>query len=156
MSDSFTVREYETTDADAVQRLHEERSWDVEHSQPEHEVYADLDDIEGTYLETGGAFLVGEHDGTVVATGGVEPVDAETVVLKRLRVDPAYQRNGYGDALLTELERRAEDGGYTEMVIDETGMNTTAQAFLEAHDFEVTETSIYLGTELLSYRKALA
>lgn len=156
MSSSFTVRRYEASDAEAVVELHEQRSWDVAHPEPEHEVYDDIDDIEGAYLDAGGEFLVGLEDDHLVATGGYDPVDDETVVLKRLRVDPAYQRQGYGDALLTELEARAEAAGYDEMIIDETGMNTTAQAFLESHGYEVTATDIHLGTELLSYRKPLA
>lgn len=156
MTSDFTVRQYESADADAVEELHEQRTWDVEHSLPEHEVYADLDDIEGAYLDAGGDFLVGLEDDHLVATGGFEPVNDSTVVLKRLRVDPAYQRQGYGDAVLTELESRAKAAGYEEMIIDETGMNTTAQAFLEDHGYEVTGTDIHLGTELLSYRKPLA
>ena len=156
MTSEFTVRQYEPADEEAVVELHEQRTWDVEHSEPEHEVYADLDDIEGTYLDAGGEFLVGLEDGHLVATGGIERVDDETVVLKRLRVDPAYQRNGYGNTLLEELEARAVEAGYAEMIIDETGMNTTAQAFLEDHGFEVTETTVHLGTELLSYSKPLA
>lgn len=156
MSGSFTLRRFESDDAEAVEQLHEERSWDVSHPEPEQEIYADIVDIQGSYLDVDGEFLVGFANDTLVATGGYEPLDDETVVLKRLRVDPAYQRNGYGEALLEELESRAQAAGYEEMIIDETGMNTTAQAFLENHGYEVTETNIHLGTELLSYRKALA
>lgn len=155
MGSELTVRRFEPDDSEAIHELHEQRTWDVDHAEPEHEVYEDLDDIEGVYLDSGGEFLVGFEGETLVATGGIEPVDDETVVLKRLRVDPAYQRNGYGNALLGELEASAEAAGFEEMIIDETGMNTTAQAFLEDHDFEVTETTIHLGTELLSYRKTL-
>lgn len=155
MASDFTVRQYESGDSEGITELHEQRSWDVTHSEPEHEVYEDLDDIEGAYLDTGGEFLVGLEDGTLVATGGYEPVDEGTVVLKRLRVDPAYQRNGYGKQLLEALEARAVEAGYEEMIIDEMGLNTTAQAFLEDHGFEVTDTTVHLGTELLSYQKAI-
>lgn len=155
MASEFTVRQYEPADAEAVTDLHEQRSWDVTHSEPEHEVYEDLDDIEGAYLDAGGEFLVGLEGDHLIATGGYEQVDENTVVLKRLRVDPAYQRNGYGNQLLEALESRAAAAGYEEMIIDEMGMNTTAQDFLEDHGFEVTETTIHLGTELLSYRKAI-
>lgn len=156
MSEEFTVRRYESTDADAVETLHDQRSWDVAHPEPEHEVYDDLDDIEAAYLDDGGEFLVGFEADRLVATGGYERLDETTVVLKRLRVDPAYQRKGYGEQLLEELEARAREAGYDEMIIDETGMNTTAQAFLEDHGYEVTDTAVHLGTELLSYRKPLA
>jgi ribosomal protein S18 acetylase RimI-like enzyme len=155
MASDFTVRQYEPEDTEAVNELHEQRSWDVTHSEPEHRVYEDLGDIKGSYLDAGGEFLVGVEDGHLVATGGYEPVDEDTVVLKRLRVDPAYQRNGYGRELLKTLEARATKAGYDEMIIDEMGMNTTAQEFLEDFGFEVTETTVHLGTELLSYRKAL-
>jgi GNAT superfamily N-acetyltransferase len=155
MSSSYTVRRYEPGDAEDVERLHEQRSWDVEHAEPEHEVYDDIEDIEGAYLDAGGEFLVGIEDDDLVATGGYEPVGDDVVVLKRLRVDPGHQRKGYGAGLLSELESRAREDGYEAMIIDETGMNTTAQAFLEDRGYQVTGTSIHLGTELLSYRKRL-
>lgn len=157
MSSDFTVRRYETVDAEDVQRLHEQWSWDVEHPESEHpNMHDDLDDIESTYLDAGGEFLVGFDGDRVVATGAFERADDETVVLKRIRVDPAYQREGYGTEILQALETSADEAGYVETTIDEMGLNTGAQAFLEAHGYEVTERNRHLGTELVSYRKPLA
>jgi len=155
MSSRYTMRRYEPADAEAVERLHHQRSWDVEHAEPEHETYDDIEEVTGTYLDAGGEFLVGLEDGELVATGGYEPVGEDVAVLRRLRVAPEHQRTGYGSGLLSELESRARESGYEAMIIDETGMNTTAQAFLEDRGYQVIDTSIHLGTELLSYRKRL-
>lgn len=157
MSSDFTVRRYEADDAEDVRELHEEWSWDVEHPESEHpNMRADLDDIQSTYLDAGGEFLVGFDGGKLVATGAFERVDDGTVVLNRIRVDPAYQREGYGTAILEALETRADEAGYTETTIDEMGLNTGAQEFLESHGYEVTGRDTHLGTELVSYRKPLA
>ncbi|MFB6189798.1 MAG: GNAT family N-acetyltransferase [Halapricum sp.] len=156
MSSDFTVRRYEPSDAEAVRELHDQWSWDVEHPESEHpNMYADLDDIESEYLESGGEFLVGFEGDRLVATGAFKSVDG-TAFLKRIRVDPAYQREGYGTRILDELERRADEAGYDETIIDEMGLNEPAQAFLESHGYEVTERAMHLGNELVSYRKALA
>lgn len=157
MAREFAVRRYEASDQQHVKRLHDEWSWNVEHPESEHpHTYADLDAIEAEYLDAGGEFVVGIENDRIVATGGFVPVDEETVVLKRLRVDPGYQRQGYGKRVLEALEARAEEAGYDEMTIDETGMNTDAQSFLEDHGYEVSDRAVHLGTELLSYRKALS
>lgn len=156
MSSDFTVRRYETADAEDVRDLHDKWSWDVEHPESEHpNMYADLDDVESEYLEDGGEFLVGVVDGRIVATGAFERVDAETAVLRRIRVDPAYQREGYGTEILRALEERADEAGYAETTIDEMGLNESAHQFLESHGYEVAERDMHLGTELVSYRKAL-
>ena len=157
MSSDFTVRRYEADDAEDVRNLHDKWSWDVEHPESEHpNMYVDLDDVEGEYLEDGGEFLVGLEDGHLVATGAFERLDDETAVLRRIRVDPAYQREGYGTKILDALEERADEAGYEATIIDEMGLNESAQAFLESHGYEVADRDVHLGTELVSYRKTIA
>jgi GNAT superfamily N-acetyltransferase len=157
MSSDFTVRRFEAGDADAVRALHDKWSWDVEHPESEHpNMYGDLDDIEGEYLENGGEFLVGLVEDHVVATGAFQQLGDDTAALRRIRVDPAYQREGYGTELLQALEAKADEAGYAETIIDEMGLNESAHQFLESHGYEVAGRDMHLGTELVSYRKALS
>ncbi|MFC7582936.1 GNAT family N-acetyltransferase [Nonomuraea antimicrobica] len=72
----------------------------------------DFPRIQEIYLACGGDFLVGEVASRVVAMGGLKPVDTGTAEICRLRVHPAYQRRGFGAAMLTALERRAVDLGF--------------------------------------------
>lgn len=64
----------------------------------------DLKRIETEYLAPGGEFLVGEHDGRVVAMGGFRRLTSLEAELKRIRVHPDFQRRGFGQAILVELE----------------------------------------------------
>lgn len=156
----------------------------------------DLDDVEGTYLDTGGEFLVGEVGGRVVsmgafrpvagylaellppadadgadgadasdasdqpadATGPTAPLDA-TAELKRMRVDPARQRRGYGRRTYRELERRARDRGFERVVLDTTPDQPAARGLYESEGFErIRRAHVGPGDErfeLLVYAKPL-
>ena len=72
----------------------------------------DLADDAALYRRPGSALLVGELDGAVVAMGALVPVDGDVCELRRMRVEPAYQRRGYGRAMLTALENLADRYGY--------------------------------------------
>lgn len=140
----LTVRRYRPADRDRVFELHETAMRDVG-AYVEGAPEPDLEDVEDAYLERGGEFLVGTVDEEIVAMGAVRPptwyitelVDcrAGTGELKRMRVDPAHQRRGYGQAILDALLERARDLGYTELVLDTTPGQTGARDFFEANGF---------------------
>ena len=74
----------------------------VEHGwiwQPRTEV-PDLFDFSAHYAGERGSFWVARADGRVVASVGVERLDADTAELHRLYVDPEWRRRGLGDALV--------------------------------------------------------
>ncbi|MBO3744131.1 GNAT family N-acetyltransferase [Actinoplanes flavus] len=82
------------------------------------DVYAgDLDDVAATYLTGRATLLVGETGGIVVAMGALQPVDATTCEITRMRVAPTAQGRGYGKAILLALEDRARRFGYLEAVL---------------------------------------
>ena len=93
--------------------------------------FPDLADIGGTFLATGGEFLVVELDGHVVGMGGYRPgADARAEVL-RVRVHPATRRRGIGRALMAELERRAAGNGRTTVHLDTATNQPAAMAFYQ-------------------------
>ncbi|MCT9094714.1 GNAT family N-acetyltransferase [Haloarchaeobius sp. HME9146] len=170
MSPEFTIRRYRPADHERVLALHEEAMRQVG-SFVEGAPDADLAKIESSYLDSGGEFLVGEVDGRLVAMGAFRPADGYVTEflddlrdgaaeLKRMRVDPAHQRQGYGSQLLDALERRARAQGYTELVLDTSPKQEGAQRLYESHEFEqVRREEAQLAEEafvLLFYRKSLA
>lgn len=168
MTAELTVRQYRQADRERVLELHEVAMRDVG-AYIEDAPEPDLEDVEGAYLENDGEFLVGTLDGQLVAMGAVRPpkwyitelVDcgAGTGELKRMRVDPAHQRRGYGQAILDALLDRARDLGYTEFVLDTTPGQTGAQRFFEANGFRQIGREQIQGPDepidLLLYRRQL-
>jgi GNAT superfamily N-acetyltransferase len=87
----------------------------------------DLHDIEQVYLDNSGEFLVGMYGGQLVAMGALKRTTPERAEIKRMRVHPAYWRRGFGQAILTALERRAAELGYTVLHLDTTIQQEAAQ-----------------------------
>lgn len=140
----LSVRRYQPEDESAVRRLHAAAMRDagafVEDADD-----PDLDDVEETYLDDG-EFLVGTLDGAVVAMGALRPLDGgiealfddipdAAAELKRMRVAPDHQRRGFGQRIYDELEIRAREAGFRELVLDTTPTQTAAQRFYEANGF---------------------
>lgn len=130
---------------------------------------ADLDDVAGAYL-AGGEFLVATLRGEVVGMEAFRPVDEGIAALhgdvddhaaevKRMRVAPDHQREGIGQRLYDELERRARERGVRELVLDTMPSLTAARRFYERNGF-VHERDVdvdWQGEELtlVLYRKPL-
>jgi ribosomal protein S18 acetylase RimI-like enzyme len=169
----LTVRDYRPADRDAVWDLHERALRDVGAFDPD---LTHLDDdfrrIPEVYVDPGGAFLVGESAGDIVAMGAFRPLAApkseagralsyasvvddpgSAAALKRMRVDPECYRQGFGSELLAALERRAREYGIETFVLDTTPGQTAARGFYESHGYrQVDRRDTDLGTVLL-YRR---
>jgi GNAT superfamily N-acetyltransferase len=65
-----------------------------------------------------GAFVVGSHDGSPVACGGVRRLDPGTVEVKRMWVHADWRGAGLGARLLRHLESLATDLGCRRIVLD--------------------------------------
>lgn len=156
------IRRYESGDADAVWDLHERALRDVGAYDEEFaHLDADLRNVESEYLDAGGEpsdagrssgggsslggeFLVGEIDGEIVATGAVQPTSAvdhhesedDTGVVRRMRVAPDHQGEGYGREMLEALERRARELGFERLVLDTTPRQEAAIGLYESVGYE--------------------
>jgi ribosomal protein S18 acetylase RimI-like enzyme len=123
------------------------------------------------YLEAGGEFLVGESDGQIVAMGAFRPVGglvAEfldsvpegAIEIKQMHVAPGYQRRGYGQRILDELQRRAHEDGQRTLLLQTTSLQPAARRFYEANGFEqIARESVAAegrAFDLVFYRKALS
>ncbi|MEV3982201.1 GNAT family N-acetyltransferase [Nonomuraea sp. NPDC049758] len=118
---TLKIRRYRWSDLDTILALHRICLAEVG-LQPGDGVYYDDDfpRIQEIYLACGGDFIVGEAGSRVVAMGGLKPVDRETAEVCRLRVHPEFQRRGYGGVMLSALEDRALELGFSSLRGDTT------------------------------------
>lgn len=160
-------------DADEVWRVHEEalRASAIEFV-PDAPADEDLREIADRYLDSGGEFLVRTVAGEVVAVGGFVPVEGEVAdddndadranseeaaELRRIRVHPDHQRNGYGEEVVAELERRAVEREFDLLVLETNEHLTAARRLYEERGYEQvgSETNPVTGDEIVRYRKPL-
>jgi ribosomal protein S18 acetylase RimI-like enzyme len=102
-------------------------SWDDDLRSPE--------SLIATYLDRRGDFLVGVLGGVPVVIGALRPHPSGRAEIKRMRVDPAYQRRGLGQAMLERLESRARELDYAGIYLDTTTLQAPAIALYEKNGY---------------------
>jgi GNAT superfamily N-acetyltransferase len=117
----------------------------------------DLSDLPGTYSESaGGAMLVGEVGGKIVAMGGIRRVDRTVCELLRMRVYPEHQGHGYGTSILDALEREAGRLGYQTIRLV-TGENQRPAVDIYAkRGYRVVRRELLMGIPSVHMSKELA
>ncbi|MFB6296598.1 MAG: GNAT family N-acetyltransferase [Halobacteriales archaeon] len=173
----LSIRPYDQRDADAVWQLHELAFRDLETDSDDIPGTEDLRDVQGAYVASGGAFLLGTvpadaggpdvprvHDGALVAMGGFLPSEAghedERTVqgaaeLHRMRVAPSCQRRGYGRQLLRALEDAVRDAGYDPVLATTARRQAAAVAFYASEGYAKTGESMEGDYELVHFEKEL-
>jgi ribosomal protein S18 acetylase RimI-like enzyme len=121
------IRRYEPGDKRPVRRLHDDALNEVGAHLGSGPWDEDLDEIEGTYLESGGEFLVGTLGGEVVAMGALRRISPDRAEVTRMRVKPGLQGRGYGQTLLDALHDRAAELGYSTLHLDTTVQQRAAR-----------------------------
>jgi ribosomal protein S18 acetylase RimI-like enzyme len=165
----LSIRRFRPDDRERVLELHEEALRDAD-AYAEGAPDPDLQDVQSHYLDAGGELLVGETDGQIVAIGAFRSVsgrtarafdgiDAPTAELDLMRVAPAHQRRGDGQRLYDELEQRAREEGFAELVLDVRADHGAIRQFYESHGFAV-ERRVEIETvgetlDTVFYRKSL-
>jgi GNAT superfamily N-acetyltransferase len=100
----------------------------------------------GQFVAPQGVFLLAYDEGREVGCGGIRelPVplsdreDGSSAVryeVKHLWVSPAQRGNGYGRAILAELEERARGFGATELVLDTNESLEAAGGLYRSHGY---------------------
>lgn len=133
------ARNYEPKDSDEVRNLVFSI---LEKEYPFHRnAYQDTDinDISGTYSGGGNAFFVIDTDGKIAGTVGVKKETAETVLVRRLFVDEAHRRKGYGQALLKKAIDFCKSENYKEAVFRATDRMFQAMSLCKKNGFKETE-----------------
>jgi ribosomal protein S18 acetylase RimI-like enzyme len=172
---TLSLRPYDRRDADAVWRLHELAFRDLATDPDDIPGVEDLRNVQGAYVESRGAFLVGTipaagpevprvHDGALVAMGGFLPSeggheDERTVSgaaeLHRMRVAPSCQSRGYGRRLLRALEDAIRDAGYDSVLATTARRQAAAVEFYASEGYAKTGESMEGDYELVHFEKKL-
>ena len=122
----ITFRRYLPTDLPSVLELHALAL----HAAGAHDNSISSDDdlqhIETVYLN-GGEFLIGLVGERLAAMGALRRNADGSVEIKRMRVHPDFQRRGFGEAILKQLEERAIELGYRVLKLDTTVVQVPAQ-----------------------------
>lgn len=85
----------------------------------------------GSAVAEPGLFLIGARDGEPVACGALRPLGPAIAEIKRMWVDPDARGLGLGRRLLTALEERAAERGWSLIRLDTNAALTEAIALYQ-------------------------
>lgn len=88
----------------------------------------DMDELQQTYVDGKGIFLVMTDDERIIGTGAVRRIDAEICELKRVWLLFEYHGQGLGYRIMQELFAFARAQGYARMRL-ETDRSAQSRAF---------------------------
>jgi ribosomal protein S18 acetylase RimI-like enzyme len=75
--------------------------------------------------------------------------------IRRMRVDPDHQRNGYGRAPVAGLEDRAREEGFDAAELETTVRQRAARSLYESAGYEEVGRRTVHGMERVVYRREL-
>ncbi len=148
------IRRYQSSDHDTVVHLHRLALEQLGAFLNNPAYQQDLLDIEKSYLNSGGEFLVGELDGEIVAMGAFRKITPEKAEIKRMRVHPDHQRKGFGQLIYNQLEQTARQMGYKILILDTSTKQIPAQKFYLKNGYQEIQ-RIKKELELIIYEKIL-
>ena len=149
------IRHYREADHDAVWTLHNDALTATGAHAGDGPWDDDLHKIVEHYINRGGIFLVGLIEEKLVAMGALKRVDSTTGEIKRMRVAPAYQRRGYGTAILVAVEQRARELGIVRLTLDTTDIQVAAQNLYQKHGYREAGRGSAAGFSVIYYEKTL-
>lgn len=149
------IRRFAPADLHAVWNLHKVALVHAESDAGDGPWDDDLRDIEVAYVKGGGEFLVGIHDGALVAMGALRVHGPNCAEVKRMRVHPQWQRRGFGRLILIALEDRAQALGFRVLRLDTSLKQEAAQRLYSSHGYTITSYGHVLGLPSVFYEKVL-
>ena len=153
MEREIGIRRYRAGDHEPVRRLHDVAMREAGIHLGEGPWYEDLQEIEDAYLDNGGEFLVGILGDEVVAMGAVKKTTADRAEIKYMRVAPEFQRRGFGRVVLTVLEERAIELGYTTLHLDTAARQKAARRLYESNGYREARRGRKGAIECVFYEK---
>lgn len=168
-------RRYDPRDGEAIRKLHEWAMRDAGTDPEDIPGTEDLEEIERAYLDSGGDFVVGitatgpadvprTFDGVLAAMGGFMPSEVGhederrvqgAAELHRMRVAPPLQGEGYGRALLAELEARISEGEFERIVATTAANQRRALSLYPAAGYREVDRSTFGEYELVHFEKPI-
>lgn len=80
----------------------------------------DLNNIQTSYINKGGVFLVVEIDNKIVGTGALSPEGNNAARIERVSVHKDFRRRGMGQAITAALVEAASQTGYAKVLVETT------------------------------------
>ncbi len=156
MDSKLLIRQYQTADKETVRELHRLALEPTGAMLPGgHWNDDDLNEIEEVYLENTGDFIVGLINDRVACMGALKKKTDNLGEIKRMRVLPGYQRQGYGQKILDLLEVKARRLGYKKLCLDTTTKQLPAQSFYMKNGYREVGRTFYSGLEIIFFEKKL-
>jgi len=151
----LAIRRYRDADHDDVWALHNLALHDVGAHAGNGPWDDDLHHIAPVYLDAGGEFLVGLHDGRIVAMGALRRTAGDAAEVTRMRVHPDFQRRGFGRAILESLLRRASRLGCRRLHLETTVGQLAARKLYRASGFVEVGRTTYAGFDVIQFAREL-
>jgi len=97
---------------------------------------ADLNDIESSYFERGGTFLVLEaNNDSIIGAYGLHPMENRTCELRKMYLHKAYRKQGLGKFLLEDALSRARQLRFKTMILETASVLKEAIALYKSYGF---------------------
>jgi putative acetyltransferase len=98
---------------------------------------ADLNDIEGSYLRSGGCFdVLVDSSGAIVGSIGLYPIDPATCELRKMYLSKKVRGQGLGKRLLEHALARAEEIGFRRVTLETASALKEAIALYKRYGFQ--------------------
>ncbi len=152
---NLEIRSFQKDDEDAVFDLHIRSLKPIGEHLFGEKMDQDFKDIESIYIKPGGDFLVGTIEGEIVAIGALKKMSDDLAEIKRMRVDPIFQRHGFAQAILERLEKRARELGFNVLELDTSVIQEAAQKLYEKNGYKEYKRGEIAGIPCVFYRKTL-
>ena len=152
---SMKLIRYQPEYQEAIIELHHSAIGGLVTGINQHDEEADLRDIEKIYFNGGGEFIVGLLEGAVIAMGGLQRLSDTSAELRRMRIRPDLQGQGYGSQLLRELERLALQSGVHTLSFETARARPLTLEFYHNHGYQETGSGFYGEVETVHFSKTL-
>jgi putative acetyltransferase len=97
---------------------------------------ADIKDIESSYFDRGGTFLVLEaEDGYIIGAYGLYPMDEQTCELRKMYLNKAHRGKGLGKFLLEDALSKARQLGFERIILETASVLKEAIALYKSYGF---------------------
>ncbi len=137
----LSIREATNSDADAIKGLVFDVLTEYGITPSPEATDADLDDIERRYLRAGGTLrVITTASGTVVGCGGLLPISAEEIELRKMYLRPEFRGRGLGRLLLDQLVDYAKQLPASRITLETAAVLKEAIGLYSAYGFVRTET----------------
>lgn len=115
----------------------------------------DMKNIEKVYIKPGGCFVLIEKSSNIIAMGALKIINSKEAEIKRMRVEPAIQRKGYGQIILDYIISFAINNKIKRLILDTTELQIPAQEFYKKNNFTEYGRDKWNDISLILYEREL-